>query len=78
MGLFVPQNRDEEVNFTCLAETILLAAERHPSSFIIGDPTDEQFEYLEQLAVRHGVTPATFFSFPSLGAVDLHDCRPEK
>jgi predicted amino acid dehydrogenase len=78
MGLFVPQNRDEEVNFTCLAETVLLAAERHPSSFIIGDPTDEQFEYLEQLAVRHGVTPATFFSFPSLGAVDLHDRRPEK
>jgi hypothetical protein len=48
-----------------------LAAEGHPSSFIIGDPTDEQFDYLEKLAVRHGVTPATFFSFPSLGAVDL-------
>jgi predicted amino acid dehydrogenase len=78
MGLFAPQNRNEEVNFTCLAETVLLAAERHPSSYIIGDPTDEQFDYLEKLAVRHGVTPATFFSFPSLGAVDLHDRVPEK
>ena len=77
MGLFAPQNRDEEVNFTCLAETVLLAAERHPSSYIIGDPTDEQFDYLEQLAVRHSVTPATFFSFPSVGAVVIRDRGPD-
>ena len=73
MGLFAPQNRDQEVTFTCLAETVLLAAERHPCSYIIGDPTDEQFDYLEQVALRHSVTSAKFFSFPSLGAVDLRD-----
>ena len=71
MGLFAPQNRDQEVTFTCLAETVLLAAEDYPCSYIVGDPTDEQFDYLEKVAVRHSVSPARFFSFPSLGAVDL-------
>jgi predicted amino acid dehydrogenase len=71
MGLFTPDNRDEEVTFTCLAETVLLAAERHPGSYVVGDPTDEQFEHLERMAVRHRVTPAEFFSFPSLGSIDL-------
>lgn len=71
MGLFAPDNRDEEVTFTCLAETVLLAAERHPGSYVVGDPTDEQFDHLERVAVRHGVKPAAFFSFPSLGSIDL-------
>ena len=71
MGLFTPDNRDEEVTFTCLAETVLLAAERHPGSYVVGDPTDEQFDHLERVAVRHRVTPAAFFSFPSLGSIDL-------
>jgi predicted amino acid dehydrogenase len=71
MGLFTSDNRDEEVTFTCLAETVLLAAERHAGSFVVGDPTDEQFDYLEQLAERHRFTSAKFFSFPSLGNVNL-------
>ncbi len=71
MGLFTSDNRDEEVTFTCLAETVLLAAEGHVGSYVVGDPTDEQFENLEQMAVRHRFTPAKFFSFPSLGSVDL-------
>ncbi len=71
MGLFTLDNRDEEVTFTCLAETVLLAAERHPGSYVVGDPTDEQFDHLERVAVRHRVTPAAFFSFPSLGSIDL-------
>ena len=72
MGLFTSDNRDEEVTFTCLAETVLLAAESHAGSYIVGDPTDEQFDYLEQLAERHRFTSAKFFSFPSLGNVYLH------
>jgi predicted amino acid dehydrogenase len=71
MGLFTSDNRDEEVTFTCLAETVLLAADGHAGSYVVGDPTDEQFDYLEQLAVRHRFTSAKFFSFPSLGNVDL-------
>ena len=71
MGLFTTANLDNEVNFTCLAEIILSAAERHPQSCVVGDPTDEQLDYLERAAERHGVGPAEFFSFPSLGAIDL-------
>jgi predicted amino acid dehydrogenase len=71
MGLFAAEHLDPEVNFTCLAEIILSAAERHPESCVVGDPTDEQLEYLEHAAQRHGVRPAEFFSFPSLGAIDL-------
>ena len=78
MGLFTPDNRDEEVTFTCLAETVLLAAERHAGSYVIGDPTDEQFDYLEQMAVRYMVEPAKFFSFPNIGTIDLNDCGQEK
>jgi len=71
MGLFAAEHLDPEVNFTCLAEIILSAAERHPESCVVGDPTDEQLDYLEHAARRHGVKPAEFFSFPSLGSIDL-------
>ncbi len=71
MGLFAEEHLDPEVNFTCLAEIILSAAEQHPESCVVGDPTDEQLDYLERAAGRHGVKPAEFFSFPSLGAIDL-------
>ena len=71
MGLFAPEHLDPEVNFTCLAEIILSAAERHPESCVVGDPTDEQLDYLEHAASRHGVRPAEFFSFPSLGSISL-------
>ena len=71
MGLFTAELLDPEVNFTCLAEIILSAAERHPASCVVGDPTDEQLQYLEAAAQRHGVRPAEFFSFPSIGAIDL-------
>jgi predicted amino acid dehydrogenase len=75
MGLFAAEHLDPEVNFTCLAEIILSAAERHPASCVVGDPTDEQLQYLERAAQRHGVRPAEFFSFPSLGAIDLGESR---
>jgi len=75
MGLFTAEHLDPEVNFTCLAEIILSAAERHPASCVVGDPTNEQLQYLEAAAQRHGVRPAEFFSFPSLGAIDLGESR---
>ena len=75
MGLFTAEHLDPEVNFTCLAEIILSAAERHPASCVVGDPTDEQLQYLEAAAQRHGVRPAEFFSFPSIGAIDLGQSR---
>lgn len=71
MGLFDAEHLDPEVNFTCLAELVLSAAEQHPESCVIGDPTDEQLDYLEHAGRRYGVKPAEFFSFPSLGAIDL-------
>ena len=77
MGLFTPDNLDNEVSFTCLAETVLLAAEQHSGAYVVGDPTDEQFDYLESMAERHRVTPAEFFSFPSLGSIDLSVRGPE-
>jgi len=75
MGLFAAEHLDPEVNFTCLAEIILSAADRHPASCVVGDPTDEQLQYLERAAQRHGVRPAEFFSFPSIGAIDLGESR---
>lgn len=72
MGLFTADNRDDEVSFTCLAETILLAAENHSGSFVVGDPKDEQFEYLDSLALRYRFTPANFYSFPGIGHINLH------
>lgn len=76
MGLFTSDNREEEVTFTCLAETVLLAAERHAGSYVVGDPTDEQFDHLDRVALRHRVKPAEFFSFPSLGRIDLRGRNP--
>lgn len=73
MGLFTPEHLDPEVNFTCLAEIILSAAERHPESCVVGDPTDEQLDYLEHAAGRHGVGPAEFCSFPSIGFISLRE-----
>lgn len=72
MGLFTSDNRDDEISYTCLAETILLAAENYPESYIVGDPTDHQFEYLESLAEQYRVTPAKFYSFPSIGYIVVH------
>jgi predicted amino acid dehydrogenase len=71
MGIFTPENRDEEVTFTCLAETIMLAAECQTDSYVVGDPTNDQIDYLEQLADRHRVTAANFFSFPNIGLINL-------
>jgi len=75
-GLLLPVNRDDEVNFTCLTEISLSAAEQHPASCVVGDPTDKQLDYLAEAARRHGVRPAEFFSFPEVGGISLQPPRP--
>ncbi len=77
MGLLSPSNRNEQINFTCLAETILLAAENHQGSFVVGDPTDEQFQHLQIASSRHKVTPASFYSFPDIGKIELASETPK-
>jgi predicted amino acid dehydrogenase len=72
MGLFTEEHLDPEVNFTCLAEVILAAADRNPDVCVVGDPSEAQMDDLEQAARRRGVGPAEFFSYPGLGAIGLH------
>jgi len=42
-----------------------------PVTYVIGYPTDEQFDHLERVALKCRVTLAEFLSFPSLGAIEL-------
>jgi len=73
MGFF-PQalrGQTQEYTYTCLAETILLAASGHREHFTIGDPTVPQLNRLEALARRWGVGIAPFHSFPDVGMVAL-------
>lgn len=49
----------------------MLAAEFQTDSYIVGDPTNDQIDYLEHLADRHRVTAAKFFSFPNIGLINL-------
>ena len=73
MGLFPSGTvmEKQEFTFTCLAETILLAAAGHSGHFTVGKPSDEQFEYLEVLAQRWDVGIAPFHSFPDIGEVEV-------
>jgi predicted amino acid dehydrogenase len=75
MGLFTAEQLDPEVNFTCLAEVILAAADRNPDACVVGDPSDAQMDALEQAARRRGVGAAEFLSFPGIGAIDLRPRR---
>jgi predicted amino acid dehydrogenase len=76
-GLFAPESHAalQELTFTCLAETVLLAAAGHIGPFTIGDPRDEQLAFLRRAAPIHGVGIAPFHSFPEVGFVRL-DGRP--
>jgi fatty aldehyde-generating acyl-ACP reductase len=57
--------------FTCLAETIMLAAAEHSGHFTIGDPTSEQFAHMRSLSSRFSIGIAPFHSFPEIGEIDL-------
>ena len=65
-----PRDREQEITFPCLAETVMLAAAGHTGHFIVGPPRDEQLDFLEATAVRYGIGTAPFLSFPSVGFVD--------
>jgi fatty aldehyde-generating acyl-ACP reductase len=70
-ALFNPSLRfdKQDIVFTCLAETALLAASEHVGHFTIGDPTSEQVSHISMLASTFGVNIAPFHSFPELGEV---------
>ncbi len=71
-GLFKTQEHatKQDVTFTCLAETILLAAVGHTGSFTVGDPRDEQIAFRE-VAPQFGTGIVPFSSFPEVGRVVL-------
>ena len=71
-ALFNPATRfdKQDIVFTCLAETVLLAASHHVGHFTIGDPTCEQVRHISNLASSFGVNIAPFHSFPELGEID--------
>lgn len=77
-GLFAPtaQRANQEVTFTCLAETVLLALAGHAGSFTVGDPRDEQMTFLRAAAARYGIGIAPFHSFPEVGPVSLTRLSP--
>lgn len=72
-GLFAPgeQGTRREWTFTCLAETLMLAAAGHCGNYTIGDPTTQQMGHLVELAQRFGVGTQVFHSFPEIGEVCL-------
>jgi len=73
-NLFMPDEIDEKQNlvFTCLAETILLAADNHNGHFTVGAPTRDQLYKLTQLAKKFDVGIAPFHSFKEIGEVEKH------
>jgi predicted amino acid dehydrogenase len=74
LGLFAEASDPEltrELTFTCLAETILLAAAGHQGNFTIRDPSDEQLTLLRHLAEKFNVGIPSMHSFPEKGFVEL-------
>lgn len=77
LGLFdgPPTSSHQEIAFTCLAETVALAASGHNAHFTIGDPTDRTIREIADTASRLGIGIAPFYSFPEVGAVRTSDLR---
>jgi len=74
LGLFGGVSDPEstrELTFTCLAETILLAAAGHQGDFTIRDPSDEQLALLRHLAEKLEVGIPSMHSFPEVGFIKL-------
>lgn len=63
---------DQEIAFTCLAETIALAACNHSGHFTIGSPTTVQIQQIAEMASSHGIGIAPFHSFPEIGSLHRH------
>jgi predicted amino acid dehydrogenase len=72
-GLFTPAKRAyrQEWTFTCLAETLMLAAVGHGGDYTIGDPTAPQMKQLAGLARRFGIGTQVYHSFPEIGEICL-------
>ncbi len=62
----------QHIVFTCLAETIALAASRHVGNFTVGIPTPSQIAYIAKVASSMGITIAPFHSFPQIGEIPSH------
>ena len=60
-----------ELTFTCLAETILLAAAGHQGNFTIRDPSGEQLALLRDMAEKFDVGIPSMHSFPEIGFIEL-------
>lgn len=73
-GLFPhpPNDSTNEIAFTCLAETIALAASNHVGHFTIGSPTPKQINHIGEMAFALGISIAPFHSFPEIGTVHDH------
>ncbi len=72
-GLFAPAvwTCRQEWTFTCLAETLMLAAAGHCGDYTIGDPTVPQMKQLAGLARRFGIGTQVYHSFPEIGEIYL-------
>ncbi len=72
-GLFASAERAyrQEWTFTCLAETLMLAAAGHCGDYTIGDPTAPQMKQLAGLARRFGIGTQVYHSFPEIGEICL-------
>jgi predicted amino acid dehydrogenase len=71
LGLFANGNVQSNISFTCLAETVLLAIAKHQGSFVVGDPTDAQLDFLRIQSQKFSIETAPFLSFPQFGTVKL-------
>ncbi len=61
----------QNVVFTCLAETLMLAAHGHRGHFTMGHPTDAQLKTVAEYSRSLGITIAPFHSFPEVGTVEF-------
>ena len=73
-GIFPKDLLPEKQNivFTCLAETLMLAAHDYKGHFTIGHPTGEQLKIIAGFSHSLGITVAPFHSFPEIGEVNLN------
>jgi predicted amino acid dehydrogenase len=70
-GLFPTESlpAKQSIVFTCLAETIMLAANKHEGHFTIGHPTDAQLKTIAEFSRSSGISIAPFHSFPEIGEI---------
>ena len=72
-GLFSAESLPlkQGIVFTCLAETIMLAANKHEGHFTIGHPTETQLKTIAAFSRSSGISIAPFHSFPEIGEVSV-------